>query len=244
TTPPPSTRVFMASHVEEIARTHGVVGVEKDLAEAGEICAAGDLGQDGRPPLHLRLAADAGGEAQAEKALADEGGAHPQAAAMMVEPTAMTPRGWKRARRAHVPDRHGAASTWPGPHTSALRETPAASGSSWTRILSTLVLPAPGISTWSWALTACRTAIPRSAIRRASSRLTDRPRCDASTMANTFPTPTATSTGTSPTPSTSTAWAGRATKDGVQRSVTSRTRSPSERATVSTTPASVSMTME
>src|SRR5215470_6460774 len=85
TTPPPSTRVFMASHVEEVTRAHGVIGVEKDLAEAGEICATGDLGQDGRPPLYLRLAADAGGEAQSEQPLAGEGGADAHEAAMMEE---------------------------------------------------------------------------------------------------------------------------------------------------------------
>src|SRR5215467_14740286 len=85
TTPPPSTRVFMASHVEEVARAHGVVGVEEDLTEAGEICAAGDLGQDGRAPLHLRLAADAGDEAQPEQPLAGEGGADAHEAAMMEE---------------------------------------------------------------------------------------------------------------------------------------------------------------
>ena len=53
---------------------------------------------------------------------------------------------------------------------------------------------------------------------------------------------TAISTGTSPTPSTSITCPAIATKDGVHRSVTSRTRSPSEWAIVSTTPASVSMT--
>src|SRR6266478_8843051 len=43
--------------------------------------------------------------------------------------------------RAHVPEPHGAASTWPGPHTSALGDTPWASGSSWMRTLSTWVFP-------------------------------------------------------------------------------------------------------
>src|SRR5215470_3096475 len=75
----------MASHVQEVARAHGVVGVEEDLAEAGEICAAGNLGQDGRSPLHLRLAADAGGEAQSEQPLAGEGGADAHEPAMMEE---------------------------------------------------------------------------------------------------------------------------------------------------------------
>src|SRR5262249_57997165 len=75
----------MASHVEEVTRAHGVVGVEKELTEAGEICAAGDLGQDSRPPLHLRLATDAGGEAQPEQPLAGEGGADAHEAAMMEE---------------------------------------------------------------------------------------------------------------------------------------------------------------
>src|SRR5216110_3408827 len=67
--------------------------------------------------------------------------------------------------RAHVPEPQGAASTWPGPHTSALGDTPCASGSSWTRTLSTVVLPTPGTSMRSWAFTASRTAIPRWAIR-------------------------------------------------------------------------------
>ena len=50
------------------------------------------------------------------------------------------------------------------------------------------------------------------------------------------------SSATSPTPSTSTTCPGSATNEGVHRSVTSRTRSPSECASVSTAPASVSMT--
>src|SRR5438128_164760 len=77
-----------------------------------------------------------------------------------VAPTRMRPRWWNSAMRAHVPEPHGAASTWPGPHTSALGDTPWASGSSWTSTLSTLVLPMPGPSTRSCALTAARTAIP------------------------------------------------------------------------------------
>src|SRR5262249_50463788 len=75
----------MASHVEEIARAHGIVGVEEDLTEAGQVRAARDLGQNGRPPFYLRLAADAGGETEAEQPLADEGGADAQEAAMVEE---------------------------------------------------------------------------------------------------------------------------------------------------------------
>ena len=69
--------------------------------------------------------------------------------------------------RAQVPDPHGAASTCPGPHTSAFGDTPAASGSSCTRTLSTLVLPSPGTVTSSWALTASRIAQRGMAVREA-----------------------------------------------------------------------------
>ena len=61
-------------------------------------------------------------------------------------------------------------------------------------------------------------------------------------MANTLPTPTQMSSGTSPRFRTFTVCSGAATKEGVHFSVTSRTRSPSRWATVSTTPASVSIT--
>src|SRR5438270_695897 len=110
----------------------------------------------------------------------------------------------EHAMRAHVPEPQGAASTWPGPHTSALGDTPWSSGSSWTRTLSTVVLPTPGTSTRSWAFTASRTAIPHWAIRLTCSRRTATPTCSACTTAKTLPTPTAMSSGTSPTPSTST----------------------------------------
>jgi hypothetical protein len=50
------------------------------------------------------------------------------------------------------------------------------------------------------------------------------------------------SSGTSPTSGTFTSCAGWTTKAGVHLSVTSRTRSPSRRTTVSTGPGSVSMT--
>ena len=64
--------------------------------------------------------------------------------------------------------------------------------------------------------------------------------CGACTTAKTLPTPTAMSRGTSPTPSTSITWSASATNDGVHLRVTSRTRSSSQRAIVSTGPASVS----
>ena len=146
--------------------------------------------------------------------------------------------------RAHVPDPQGAASTWPGPHTSAFGDTPAASGSSWMRTLSTLVLPRPGTSTRSWAFTASRTAIPRCAIFFTCSRRTATPTCgrldDGEDVAD-ADRDVDRHLAHRPRPRR----AGRpaTTNDGVQRSVTSRTRSPSERAIVSTAPASVSMTI-
>src|SRR4029453_16390412 len=97
--------------------------------------------------------------------------------------------------RAQVPEPQGAASTWPGPHTSAFGETPAPWGSAWTRTLSPLVLPRPGTLTSSWALTASRTAMPRWAIRFASSRRTATPSGFASTTAKTLATPGARSPG-------------------------------------------------
>src|SRR5262245_42855453 len=80
----------MASHVEEVARAHGIVGVEENLAEAGEVRAARDFGQDGGVALDERLTADACGEAEAEQALADEGGADAQETAMVKEGEART----------------------------------------------------------------------------------------------------------------------------------------------------------
>src|SRR5262249_7174625 len=43
TTPPPSTRVFMGSRVEEESGPQGIAGIEEELAEAREVGRAGDL---------------------------------------------------------------------------------------------------------------------------------------------------------------------------------------------------------
>src|SRR6266481_2856929 len=55
TTPPPRTRVFTArSCLEQVAGPHRVVGIEEELAEAGEIGGAGDLRKDRAPAPRLR----------------------------------------------------------------------------------------------------------------------------------------------------------------------------------------------
>src|SRR5262249_50927554 len=75
-----------SSYVQKEAGPHRVVGIEHDLAEAGQVRSPGDLGQDGRPPaLCHRLAADPGCEAQPEQALADERGADAHEAPMVEE---------------------------------------------------------------------------------------------------------------------------------------------------------------
>src|SRR5262245_17926744 len=46
TTPPPSTRVFTRSRLEEKPGAYRVLRVEQELTEAGEVSPAGDLRQD------------------------------------------------------------------------------------------------------------------------------------------------------------------------------------------------------
>src|SRR6266403_1801142 len=59
TTPPPRTRVFTArSGPEEVACAHRILGIEHELAHAGEVGGAGDLRKDRASPLDLGLAGD------------------------------------------------------------------------------------------------------------------------------------------------------------------------------------------
>src|SRR5262245_23016109 len=72
TTPPPRIRVFIVlassrSGVEQEAGPQRVGGIEQELAEAGEIGGAGDLGQDRRAVLHAGFAGDAAREVEAEQ---------------------------------------------------------------------------------------------------------------------------------------------------------------------------------
>src|SRR5262244_3436899 len=62
TTPPPSTRVFIGSRLEEESGPHRIVGIEEELAEAGQVRGARDLRQDGAAALDEGLAGDAARE--------------------------------------------------------------------------------------------------------------------------------------------------------------------------------------
>src|SRR6058998_2627101 len=58
-TTPPRTRVFTArSRPEEVACAHRILGIEHELAHAGEVGGAGDLRKDRASPLDLGLAGD------------------------------------------------------------------------------------------------------------------------------------------------------------------------------------------
>src|SRR5262250_3332881 len=70
TTPPPSTRVFTRSALEEIPGAHRVLRIEQELAEAGEVRSAGDLRQDRAPAVDCGLAGDASGEVEPQQAAA------------------------------------------------------------------------------------------------------------------------------------------------------------------------------
>ena len=154
---------------------------------------------------------------------------------MIVDPTAISPRWWKSAMRAHVPEPQGAASTWPGPHTSAFGDTPCGVG----QLVDEDVVDA-GLAQAGHVDRAAGRSPPRAPPSRAARsssparggrrrrrrapprwrrRCRRRPRCRAAPR---------------PPPRPRRVWPGATTNDGVQRSVTSRTRSPSERATVST----------
>ena len=81
TTPPPRTSVFMGSGVQEEAGAERIVGIEEQLAEAGEIGGAGDLREDGGSPLHDGLPRDAARKSSPSR---------PRLTS--VEPTAISPR--------------------------------------------------------------------------------------------------------------------------------------------------------
>src|SRR3989442_10293443 len=68
TTPPPRTRAFTArSRLEQVAGPHRVVGIEEELAEAGEIGGVGDLREDRAPALRPGLAGHAVRELEPEQ---------------------------------------------------------------------------------------------------------------------------------------------------------------------------------
>src|SRR5215813_1244073 len=85
TMPPPSTSVFMASRVEQVAAAQRIGRIEVELAEAREICGPGYLGQDGGPAVHLREAGDARRELESEEAFADVRGANAHEPSMVEE---------------------------------------------------------------------------------------------------------------------------------------------------------------
>src|SRR5499426_1738430 len=85
TTPPPSTRVFMGSRLEEEAGPQRIAGIEEKLAEAREVRRAGDLGQDGAAALDHGLAGDAAREVEAQDAPARDARAHAHEARVMEE---------------------------------------------------------------------------------------------------------------------------------------------------------------
>src|SRR5207249_9053223 len=61
TTPPPRTRVFTArSRPEEVACAHRILGIEQELAQAGEVGGAGDFRKDRASPLDLGLTGEIG----------------------------------------------------------------------------------------------------------------------------------------------------------------------------------------
>src|SRR5689334_2797494 len=107
TTPPPRTSVFMASasRVEQEAVPERVGGIEQELAEAGEIGGAGDLGQDGRAPLYPRLARDASREVETEQPPADQCRADGHETAVMKErhARARARAAWRRVDLARAP---------------------------------------------------------------------------------------------------------------------------------------------
>src|SRR5256712_12092724 len=91
TTPPPRTRVFTArSCLEQVAGPHRVVGIEEELAEAGEVGGAGDLRKDRAPALDFGLPGDSAREVDPR---------HPAPRAR--RPNAHQPR-WREERHARA----------------------------------------------------------------------------------------------------------------------------------------------
>src|SRR6266571_7997214 len=86
TTPPPRTRVFTArSRLEQVTGPHRVVGIEEELAEAGEIGGAGDLREDRAPALDQGLAGDSAREVEPQEPAARDRRAHAHQATVMEE---------------------------------------------------------------------------------------------------------------------------------------------------------------
>src|SRR2546422_1812871 len=100
TTPPPRTRVFTRrSHPEEVACAHRILGIEHELAHAGEVGGAGDLRKDRASPLDLGLAGDPAPEVESEQPSADERRPDPHETPMMEE---RHPRARARPARSRV----------------------------------------------------------------------------------------------------------------------------------------------
>src|SRR5437899_1721635 len=100
TTPPPRTRVFTArSRPEEVACAHRILGIEHELAHAGEVGGAGDLRKDRASPLDLGLAGDPAPEVESEQPSADERRPDPHETPMMEE---RHPRARARPARSRV----------------------------------------------------------------------------------------------------------------------------------------------
>src|SRR5262249_44216002 len=72
TTPPPSTRVFTTSRLEEEPSAHRVLRIEEELAEARQVRGAGDLRQDRAPAFDRGLARDASGEVEPQEPAAHD----------------------------------------------------------------------------------------------------------------------------------------------------------------------------
>src|SRR5437899_488667 len=85
TTPPPRTRVFTGSPLEEVAVPHRVVRIEEELAEAGEIGGAGDLRKDCRLALDVGLAGDSAREVEPQQPATRDRRADAHQAAVMEE---------------------------------------------------------------------------------------------------------------------------------------------------------------
>src|SRR5262249_39340729 len=85
TTPPPSTRVFIGSRLEEESGPHRIVGVEEELAEAGQVRGAGDLWQDRAAAVDHGFAGDAAREVETQEAAARDARARAHEPAMVEE---------------------------------------------------------------------------------------------------------------------------------------------------------------
>src|SRR5215467_9092539 len=98
TTPPPSTRVFIGSRLEEESGPHRIVGIEEELAEASQKRGARDLRQDRAAALDQDLAGDAAREVEAQQAAARDARARAHEPAVVEERHARAGPGAARRR--------------------------------------------------------------------------------------------------------------------------------------------------